>query len=68
MDVFLLEADWNDQYANPEDYAAQHECMNGDEFVLVRAAVSVATTYRMVGGKPQPVALAFADTLKPLND
>ena len=67
MEVFLLEVDWNDQYLSPGDYAAQHDCMNGDEFVLVRAAVSVATTYRMVGGLPTPVAMAFADPLQPVN-
>lgn len=59
-----LDGNWHlKTTASPDDYAAQHACANGDEFVLVRAVVSVATTYRMVDGKPTPVAIAFANPL-----
>ena len=57
MDVFLLEEDWNAQYASPADYVSQHGCMNGDSFTLVKATVYTATSYTMIGGKPTPTTI-----------
>lgn len=61
--IFVPNDEWNAHYESPEECAAGlidcGDIAEGDEFSLVRLEVGANTTYRIVNGKPQPVALAF---------
>lgn len=63
--VFVPDYDWNAQYNSVEECAEEAmkygDMAEGDEFKLVRLRVYACTTYRMVGGKPVPVTMAFPD-------
>jgi hypothetical protein len=60
-DVFVSDLDWNDQFDTPDEFAELEGLSEGAEFALVRLSVSGKTTYRIVDGKPVPVAIAFAE-------
>lgn len=65
--LYLPPDDWNDHYESPEECARQladcGDLAEGDEFSLVRVEVGTSTTYRIVNGKPQPVAIAFPEAI-----
>jgi hypothetical protein len=67
VEVFVPEYDWNSHFASLEDHTKacqEHgESEEGSEFTLVRLAVGAATTYRIVNGKPEVVAIAFPDAM-----
>jgi len=69
MDVFVPEYDWNSQWESVEaSVLAGQECgdfCEGNEFKMVRIMVGACTTYRIVGGKAVPVAVAFPEALQP---
>lgn len=65
MDVFVTDADWNEQFTSPESWAEEYGMKDGDSFTLVRATVHAKTTYRMMDGKAVPQSMAFANGIGP---
>lgn len=67
MEIFVPDYEWNAHYSTVEESVkAGFECGDfdeGDEFKMVRLTVGACTTYRIVDGKPVPVAVAFPDKL-----
>ncbi len=63
MDIFVEQADWNNHYESLEqffsDQTEEYDDIEGMEFQLLRVAVSVATTYRIIEGKPVAISVAF---------
>lgn len=67
MEIFVLDYDWNSQWNSVEESASDYNYSEGDEFKMVRLNVGACTTYRIVNGKPVPVAVAFPEG-QPSND
>jgi len=63
-EIFVPDYDWNSHFTSPEDHVEAGreygESEEGSEFELVRLTVGAKTTYRIVNGKPVPVAVGFA--------
>lgn len=64
MEIFVPDYDWNAHWGSVEESATACEYEEGEEFVMVRLTVGAATTYRMQGGKPMPVSVAFPDNIQ----
>lgn len=62
VQVFVDVTDFSSQYDSPEDYVACQEIgRDGVEFELVRMDVISKTKFRMLGGVPVPVEIAFPE-------
>ncbi len=59
MDIFVPDDDWNSQWESVDEYVSAYGYAEGEEFKMVRLTVGAFTTYRIVKGKPVPVAIAF---------
>lgn len=67
MEIFVPDYEWNAHYTSVESSVeAGMKCgdfSEGDEFKMVRLTVGACTTYKIVDGKPVPVAVAFPKPL-----
>ena len=59
MEIFVPDYDWNSHWESVESNAAACELREGEEFSLVRITVGCCTTYRIIDGKPVPIAISF---------
>lgn len=67
MEIFVPDYEWNAHYSSVEESVAEGmKCGDfdeGEEFKMVRLTVGACTTYKIVDGKPVPVAVSFPDGL-----
>ena len=63
MEIFVPDYEWNAHYNTVEESVeagfACGDFKEGDEFKMVRLTVGACTTYKIVDGKPVPVAVSF---------
>jgi hypothetical protein len=63
MEIHVPDCEWNTHYRSPEEAVKlgmeYGDYKEGEEFKLVRLQVGAVTTYRIVDGKPVPVAVGF---------
>ena len=59
MDIVVPDYDWNSQWKSVDECASECGYAEGEEFKMVRLTVGAFTTYRIVQGKPVPVAISF---------
>ena len=68
MDIFVPDYEWNAHYDSVEENMTGCDYEEGDEFKMIRLTVGACTTYRVVNGKPVPVAVAFPEALPSIDE
>lgn len=63
MEIFVPDYEWNAHWKTVEESVdagfASGDFSEGDEFKMVRLTVGACTTYKIIDGKPIPVAISF---------
>lgn len=63
MEIFVHDHDWNEPHASVDEAVAEGmesgDYKEGDEIKMVRLTVGAYTTYKIVGGRPVPIAVSF---------
>lgn len=67
MEVFVPDYEWNCHYASVDEAVTLGQACGdydeGTEFKMVRLTVGACTTYKIIDGKPTPVAVSFPSGL-----